>query len=189
MIEPLKAGCSLAEAQQWFASLPSLGAVEVGKVYKVPCAMSLAGTPHTNYYPLLGPMHSDEALGIAGIHMHFDFRFFTDAQLKFLLGGRPELVELPVYPLENALNYGAVYRAQTCYRKKVPIAKSLGQRLIDKHHANSAALRDSERNLRSLKCGRCPHKQYSYQAEDVVAGELHCPLHGFRFNMQTGKPL
>lgn len=188
MIPPLPAGCSIAEVQQWLANVPSLGVVEVGKVYKVPCEMALV-RGQANYYPLLGPVHSDEALGVTQLHMHFDFRFFTEPHLKLLLGGKPELVELPVYPLENAAAYGMLYSPATCYRIKAPISKALGQRLLDKHHAYSDVLRDSERNLRSIKCGRCPHKQYAFQAEDVVAGELHCPLHGFRFNMQTGKTL
>lgn len=36
---------------------------------------------------------------------------------------------------------------------------------------------------------RCPHQEYSLEAADIDQGQIVCPIHRYRFDLESGRPV
>ncbi len=52
--------------------------------------------------------------------------------------------------------------------------------------AGHSLLLIQEEGRRYLLLNQCPHQQAALDKGSILQGEIRCPLHGMRFNLETG---
>lgn len=70
------------------SDLVSIQPYEVGKVYRVPMVLCSFLSERQSWWPILGPYHEDnEIIHFPDWHVHYDYRFLTDRQVRLLGSG------------------------------------------------------------------------------------------------------
>lgn len=160
--------------------------LEIGKIYLVPTVYGPMGL-RMDYWPVLGPMHEDkEVIGFPLSHYHYDFRFFNSDQwayaLRYTRGGA-----LHGAVMCHNLNYpeakpGPItFRRRKCQRKypEFPFGKAERGWLPELREKYQASI---------MKDLTCPHKGASLRGLPIdEAGCITCPLHGLKWNVESGK--
>lgn len=159
----------------------------IGKFYSVPTVHGLFGYKWDDW-PVLGPAHDDqEIIGFPYVHYHYDFRFFNADQWAFALrytGGTPNKMVMSHNPDCPETKLGAIaFRRRKCAREypRFPLPTYKGKwgwlpALIEKY--KDAVVKD----------WICPHRGASLRGLPVdEAGCVTCPLHGLRWNIETGQ--
>lgn len=168
-----------------------------GLQYDVPCMRGQSG----EFWPVIPLIHDDLEIGFPHIHVHFDFRFFYEFELRWFreetLGGPREKFsyikllkrqgggERPDdFPLEVRIE------SRYCRRNNgIPHDRLCG--FVKEGIENF--LQDEEKNKKHLEAGVCPHKGHKFASDSIRGCKgheiLHCPLHGLKFQMKTGKLL
>lgn len=170
----------------------------IGKRYKVPCVWAQWGSSKFAWLPVLGPKHDDaDIIGFEPQHYHIDARFLAprayDARTERHYRGSLGITGVPIHePYPNRTNRHAyniagiappVLRWRT-YWREWPIAEFIEATLrprgwMTKLEAAYACAR--------LKGMICPHRGADLSSMPVVDGKVTCPLHGLRWNVETGE--
>lgn len=160
--------------------------LEIGKFYSVPTVFGLFGYKY-DHWPVLGPMHDDkEVIGFPYVHYHYDFRFFNISQwdfaLRYTMGGPPHGMVMSYNPELTGTKPGPIiFRRRKCQREYPEFPSEI---------ASSGWLPKLQEKYRdaTLKDWTCPHKGASLRGLPIdEAGCVTCPLHGLRWNIETGK--
>lgn len=144
------------------------------------------------FLPVIPTVHEDSELSFPFLHVHYDFRFFYEFEMREISGegfasrDRFSLVRIlrEISPAEIK------FETRYCFRKPgVPSDSLCGFA----HKGNEQNLQDLDSNKRHLEAGVCPHKGHRFSKESVCgrAGHevLHCPFHGLKFQMKSGRLL
>ncbi len=180
----------------------------IGLQYEVPCVDRTFLSPvyRTNelgeslrekneysvFLPIIPTVHDDVELGFPFLHVHYDFRFFYEFEMReisqegFESRDRFSLVRIlrKISPAEIK------FENRYCFRKPgVPPDNLCGFA----HKGNELNLQDLNSNKKHLDAGVCPHKGHRFSKASVCGKKghevLHCPLHGLKFKMSSGKLL
>ncbi len=161
--------------------------LEIGKFYLVPTVYGPLGF-RLDYWPVLGPMHDDiEVIGFPLSHYHYDFRFFNSDQwaclLRYTRYGSPNGAVMYHNPDNPETKPGPIiFRRRKCQREypDFPFVRAEGGWLPKLREKYKAAI---------MKDFTCPHKGASLRGLpiDGAAGCVTCPLHGLRWNIETGE--
>ncbi len=178
---------------------------EIGEVYGVPCVVGRLGN-----LPIIPLVHEDKEIGFPYLHIHYDFRFFYDLELREFYestligkskGAKFSAVQVLNYKknddFSNSRTPGEdkttkfIIEKRRCFRKPGIPDDSLCKFSFKSH---SKALLNNESNKKLLDAGICPHKFHKFSKSSVTgkgkSGQtFHCPLHGLKFQMTTGKML
>ena len=168
----------------------------MGRFYLVRCVL------HTGYkvwYPVLGPVHSDpEILGKGDApHVHFDFRFMSDAMLDDHFHGDPEtnptILGQIFVKLDPKLGAGQfAVKRRRCYRSKLPTVPTERTNPVTKQKRPISATLVAERACSGLSMNTwtmvCPHRGVPLGSQPIDAGGcVTCPGHGIRWHATTGE--
>ena len=157
--------------------IESASSVEVGRLYNVPCI----GWDFGRFVPVLSaPAHADPDLGVEALHLHYDLRFLTEAEIAgvvHLLSTR-KLVRSGISRESAAMV--VVHRARevvradrVCLREMPAFPSALApwyDRLV-KAYVGKKWVGD---------CRACPHRGTSLLGLPEVDGVVECPAHGLR---------
>ncbi len=159
--------------------------IELGKFYSVPTVFGLFGYKW-DHWPVLGQMHNDiEIIGFPFVHYHYDFRFFNAAQWVFALQytmDKPNAMVMSYDPIipETKLN-PVIFRRRKYYRE-YPEFPSVNGRPVSWLPRLAEKYKDA-----IMKDLICPHKGASLRGLPIDgAGCITCPLHGLKWNIETG---
>ena len=156
---------------------------EVGKFYMVPCVHgNLFWLDKVAWWPVMGPFHEDrEYIGFADRHYHLDMRFLQTRAYRQLSAD------------DRGREFAIVLHEHHSYSLSEPVLRRMKckRRMPDYPHWRVPWLRQLERAYADtpLKPGRvCPHKgaNLSTMTPDK-SGCVTCPLHGLRWNAETGR--
>lgn len=165
---------------------------EVGKFYDVQCVYARLHSDIA-WWPVLGEAHRDsEIIGFDPLHYHVDWRFVSrrlhQRLVEFTLRGAIEEYAVPLMLMPDP--GWRVRRIEECFGElkhrhmrlkckrqfsPYPHGRAPWMARMSEHHAGSC-----------LKRNVCPHRGYDLSREPVVDGIVTCPLHGLRFNVDTG---
>lgn len=190
------------------SNLPYIRDAKVGTEYEVPCVENKG-----DFLPIIPLAHDDKEIGFPYFHVHYDFRFFNDAEIRkfnknnyliessqskgskfsFVKTLRGKISDDFINSREPADDIATKFRIEKriCFRDPGVLKDSLCQFVSS---GNIKNLDDKERNKKFLDAGICPHKFHKFSDSSVKGGDghnkvLHCPLHGLKFQMKTGKLL
>lgn len=175
----------------------------VGKFYMVPAIlMERFNGQGELWWPITGPMHTDaDHFNFPWPHYHVDARFLTTRHVRgsaYDMGSRftqcPYEAHLaaPVHAKYAQTNRNPPFpeppkpelRRMRCARTGTgyPYGTSDAVQGLRKDHAGDTARRNAEGHL------ICPHRGARLdQLVPDAEGVITCPLHGLRFNADTGK--
>ena len=163
-------------------------AYEIGAIVDVPC-IRWKWHDRFDWWPVLGPMHEDsKIIGFRWDHYHVDHRFLTVKQFAATVlytryRGMAPTFSQPIHQMREEENLHTVGWPQlpTIKRKRClrawpsyPTSTPWMRRLED--HYECAR----------MKKGLCPHQGAPLAGLEVVDGVVTCPLHGLRWNVETG---
>lgn len=167
-----------------------LGAAEehayvVGKLYTVPCVFC-----YGQWWPLLGPAHTDESLGIYIENWHLDARFISD-RLALRAGDGEVAAAYGCSPIQARMGVGQntwfdnkpaeiVLRRRRCVRE-TPVFPSLKMTALQAR--DFASMEMSYRD--AVLCKVCPHRGIPTEAMPIVDGVRVCPGHGLRWDAMS----
>lgn len=190
------------------SNLPYIRDAKVGAEYEVPCVENKG-----DFLPIIPLAHDDKEIGFNFLHVHYDFRFFSDSDLNrfsktsYLKNSRRSkntkfsfvrvLDWQDHHDFVSSRNPNDVVEIKfkierrICFRDSGVPTDSLCQ---INQIGNGKNLADRNLNKRCLDSGICPHKFHKFSDSSVKGREghnkvLHCPLHGLKFQMTTGKLL
>lgn len=160
--------------------------LQIGKFYSVPTVYGLFGYKY-DVWPVLGPMHDDkEVIGFPYVHYHYDFRFFNSEQWAWAvrysnnIPGGEVMSDNPTFPDTKP---GPVIFSRRKYQRaypKFPLP-------INGKWFWLPALQEKYKDA-IMKDLTCPHKGASLRGLPVdKAGCVTCPLHGLKWNVETGQ--
>lgn len=149
----------------------------VGFRYRVPVAYNMEDL---FCWPVHPTPHTDVELQFPHPHIHFDFRFFNQTHYKKFYAGRSHSRVMLLR--DDFTRIGT--RDWLCYRADSGVPTD--EQCAFTHEFNFANLDTPNINLKALNCGRCPHKGHRFDSGSVRSGILHCPLHGLKFDTETG---
>ena len=161
----------------------------IGLSYMVPCLRN----PITGeFWPVIPLVHDDREIGADFLHVHYDFRFFYDFELKEFnkncIYGKERHRYVVALNNENSTLF--IIENRLCVREPgIPQDNfcSTGYEVF------KSILEDNDKNKEILDCGRCPHKGHKFSSQSIKGtgshAVLHCPLHGMKFKMRNGKLL
>jgi hypothetical protein len=170
------------------------GELVVGRFYMVPTVYGPL-VSRMGIWPVLGPKHEDsEIIDFKWEHYHYDWRFFSqkdyeyicrqlgrDTPFGYVMSERPDITRAPVEIRELR---PVIYRRRKCQRLMPEFPRSLA---FAKKAAWLPKLEAAYRDQR-LKPGLiCPHRGASLRGLPVTDNCVVCPLHGLRWNIETGK--
>ena len=173
----------------------------VGKFYMVPAILMMRFSwTKEQWWPVTGPLHTDaDPFNFPWPHYHIDARFLTTRHAQVYLGGNrftecpyEAHLSVPVSALSSIQNRNPPYidppepqlRRMRCARTGTgyPYDISGAVQGLRKDYAGDAARRNAEGHL------ICPHRGARLdQLVPDAEGVITCPLHGLRFNADTGK--
>ena len=161
--------------------------LEIGRFYLVPTVYGPLDF-RMDYWPVLGPMHDDkEVIGFPLSHYHYDFRFFNADQWAYVLrytgGGVVHGVVMCDNPDSETKPGPIIFRRRKCQREypEFPFKRAESGWLPKLREKYEAVI---------MKDLTCPHKGASLRGLAVSeAGCVTCPLHGLRWNIETGELL
>lgn len=171
---------------------------QVGSYYEIKCVHG-ALYDDIQWWPVMGEAHRDkEIIGFPDLHYHIDWRFvsartyhrhvasdFYRSESKAAFG-----VPLMLMPekrdgyFRRPRQFGDVPGEIETRRRRLKCKRSLPPY---PHGAAPWMARLSEHHAAAcLKHRVCPHRGYDLSREPVVDGVVTCPLHGLRWNVETG---
>lgn len=153
----------------------------IGRYYLVPCVLMPDKNGAADLMPIFGDSHDDREIGATFEHWHFDFRFFSQRQLR--RHGRP----LYAMVAKVEFSIGRTVRRLKC-KRQFPEWPGLDERR-EWGTTGEAFLRRVQSLCAGRKlCGmRCPHKGFDLSSIPAdEKGIVTCPGHGLRFNLKTG---
>lgn len=144
--------------------------VEVGKYYKVLCAV-MDGYK-CKYWPVIGPIHKDQQLGVDVTHIHHDGRFVKNGTIYPVHNG----ITNSIINLDGASAFtGFTVKRMKCLRLKTGIKPPEGiNELTGKPHAEKYWNWYKTMVGKSCKGKKCPHLGTTMHKR---GGKLVCPLH------------
>lgn len=199
---------TLKEAILKVSGLPYVRDAKIGDEYEVPCISGLG-----SFLPIIPLVHDDKEIGFNYFHVHYDFRFFSELDLSrfsknlYLKNSQHSVATkfsyVRILDGQNHSDFASSRRPtdsietefriekRVCFREPgVPTDNLCRTNKI----GNGKNLADRDLNKKCLDSGICPHKHHKF-SESSVKGRsghnrvLHCPLHGLKFQMTTGKLL
>lgn len=165
---------------------------EVGKFYNVPCVLGEWGNRSKRaWWPVMGSQHEDkDIIGFPHQHYHIDWRFVARPQTDWFQAAVSALADNPL-----AYNYNLPLMTWHLNEHGLP-APVLRRRKCQRPHALPWDLRritwmpKLEAAYKGCKLAKghiCPHRGFDLSHEPVVNGVVTCPLHGLRWNIETGE--
>ncbi len=136
-------------------------------------------------YPLV---HNDSEIGFNYWHVHFDFRFFHESEIRFFRdkGDRHKFVLI----LQPEMKLEFVERSPL---RRASIPSDVLACGIAAHTEIQDKLRVRNKNKKLIDKNICPHKGHKFDSSCIRGhGDkrvLHCPLHGLKFLVQDGRLL
>lgn len=175
---------------------PATKPYEVGKFYAVQCVHG-AFYREIGWWPVMGEAHRDiEIVNFPWLHYHIDWRFVNERTYRryVSLDPRGEAAGAFATPLmlmpEDDKPFSRVRRMEDAaseIRARPQRLKCKRQLPSYPHGAAPWMARLSEHYEGAcLKRNVCPHRGYDLSREPVVDGVVTCPLHGLRWNVETG---
>jgi hypothetical protein len=158
------------------------GELEIGKFYQVPTVRGVLFYQSADW-PVLGPMHEDkEIINFPAIHYHLDFRFFNQDQYAWVKRATNDIPQkFVLHEQPNAEKLGPViFRRRKCQREypDFPLKDHRGWLFNLRQKYKKEVMTDLI----------CPHRGASLRGLPVdEAGCVTCPLHGLRWNLETGR--
>lgn len=168
-----------------------------GKFYLVP-TLQYEWHGMTGVWPVLGPKHEDrEIINFPHAHYHLDGRFLTKRQRDFAAWGVYTFeVQMAGKPIMQGAGMpelpSVVYRRRKCWTPRVKYVTETTYDLDRRERTHWIYdLREAfqGRHLIKSACGVvCPHRGAHLGSIPPDAhGVITCPLHGLRFNANTGE--
>jgi len=160
---------------------------EIGKIYEVPCFVYFDRWYGKASLPIYNHQHNDSEIDVSHNHYHVDFRFIKE---------NPKFIR-KIYKENNnkfALFTLPINRCETNYEIKKFPRMYYGNRDFGYYH-NIQNLERPTRSVTSIgmKYNKqndiCPHKGFSLKDVPVINGCKTCPLHLFKWHIETGKPV
>lgn len=154
--------------------------LEIGKFYQVPTVYGVLFYQWADW-PVIGPMHEDkEIINFPAIHYHLDFRFFTQGQWGWVR----RVFSVPqsgVLHEQNGVKLGpVVFRRRKCQREYPAFP-------LKDHQTWLFELRQKYKKT-VMTDWTCPHRGASLRGMPIdEAGCVTCPLHGLRWDLESGK--
>ena len=163
---------------------------QVGKYYLVQCVRThLGGRSATDWLPILGPKHDDNALiHFPWVHWHLDFRFISSRLLNRLFTNptqpqRDQRFDLTVIQVASSVLEGPMLRRLKC------------KRLMPTFPWDSPTWESVLRRLENVYEGCCfkparpicPHQGIPLCGLPSEDGVVVCPGHGLSWDLRTGK--
>ena len=135
----------------------------IGLSYMVPCLRNFI---NGEFWPILPLVHDDREIGADFLHVHYDFRFFYDFELKEfednLIHGKDR--HRHVIALNNKSSFFYTVENRHCMREPgIPKDNfcSTGYEVF------KSILEDDAKNKEILDCGRCPHKGHKFSSQSI----------------------
>ena len=161
---------------------------EIGRSYKVRCVRAQVCGRRT-IWPVMGPWHEDkEFIGFNDHHFHIDPRFLSDGDFEFLALKSHGILGVVVTDIEETRGY---------YRRSAYPVVDLGLRIrrcrrpmLEYPRARAHWIRSLEAAFESAEVREsliCPHRGAPLQGLPVREGCVTCPLHGLRWDCETGR--
>lgn len=172
---------------------------KIGNYYDIKCVHG-ALYDDIQWWPVMGEAHRDqEIIGFPDLHYHIDWRFVSARTYHRHVGS-------DIYRGESKAAFGLIlmllpenrkgyfYRARKfddapgeiearrrrlkCKRDLPPYPHAIAPWMerLSRHHATAC-----------LRHRVCPHRGYDLSREPVIDGIVTCPLHGLRWNVETGE--
>ena len=161
--------------------------VQVGKYYKVVCAILLSpDSGRIDYIPVIGAIHNDKQFGVEYDHIHVDGRFMSDSVDYRVKSGRSNMiidVNKDMAHATSSVFYGLCVKRRKCRYENGginPPAKGLTFTFGSKLYWNWY---DSYIG-KSCKGKKCPHLGTKMQEKE---GKLFCPLHNLEGCIKSEK--
>ncbi len=147
----------------------------VGETYLVPCIIPIG---RVEWWPTLGGVHADPELGVPSDHQHYDVRFLSERQIRVLardchVPDRDALFAAGRCAVKAGYITDRLYRPKRCLRE------------LHEQGYFGAAL-EARYAGETLLDGICPHRGANLRSVPVVDGCKTCPLHGLRWDAETG---
>lgn len=168
----------------------------VGQIYLVPTVRYVYFDILADW-PVIGPKHNDtEILDFPWPHYHVDARFVPASLERRIVDPDSYLnVNLDAVVGHAPLRRRTDFRRDEIEPHPQPVLRPRQCRRADTRYqwgdrAPIQRLRAAFWNKRLVDtpCGRvCPHKGAPVDSLVPVAGVITCPLHGLRFNAETGE--
>lgn len=154
----------------------------IGKMYSVPCVENPPWKNAGRWLPILGPLHEDaEIVKFEYRHYHIDWRFVSKSFFTTSTWGLP-----PRSPLGRVLSpdlipgfaYQIINRRMKC------------KRTMPEFPVTAPWLSELEQEFESARLGPnliCPHRGMPINGCPIKDGNVVCPGHGLRWNIETGE--
>ena len=169
---------------------------KIGQFYQVPC-VRWQYCDHYSAWPVLGPRHEDgKLIGFSDEHYHVDFRFLSSGQRRVV--DRWSVVSrisgVFKYPIHRLRKYGSEELLVMPFASiDPPTEPEIHRRRCNYAYPEyprgiahfSKRLEDAYA-CASMKAGKCPHQGAPLDGLEVSDGVVTCPLHGLRWNVETG---
>ncbi|MET3461250.1 Rieske (2Fe-2S) protein [Variovorax atrisoli] len=165
----------------------------VGHWYHVPCVFfPYLGYP-AQWWPVIGPRHTDERIiGFSDEHFHVDIRFVTKVQRRIMdaycehrRDGVHTVFASPIAQRYQWSDFGPPHipaEVPTIKRKQCkfvfPDYTAIGRWHQPLEDAYECA---------KMTNGICPHQGAPLYGLEVRDGVVTCPLHGLRWSLSTGE--
>lgn len=157
----------------------------VGRHYLVPCIID---GPLGSWRPIIGTPHDDiEHFGFKRVHYHYDWRFLDDTECLVIANcfdmdpARLGDLMAAVAPTESPVKLKRLkcLRRMPTFGLPFPSIKAENRwAKFERHYA--------EQHL--ALCLRCPHRGAPLaNLPKDEGGNVVCPMHGLKWNLETGK--
>lgn len=161
--------------------------VLVGAQYWVPgIEASLWAGAQSRWWPVLGqPHHDGDYIKARGRHFHFDVRFLPDDLFPLSVNGGQAKVVTPQDMMVKIKVCGVtphpiIWQEAACYRQMPDFPSWLAPWACD--------LAAGYKDATVLEGNLCPHQRFCLNGlPQDAAGNVTCPGHGLRWNLQTGR--
>lgn len=151
----------------------------IGEHYSVKCLVerNLYDTKEI-IYPVIDHLHNDKENGQLEPHYHIDYRFIKVDEGGYPINNHTKHVFAP-----DSLRIFPTKDMQFCHII-LPLIR------IEQLHITPASLvSNSKLKHNCIWKGKCPHRGYDLINTNAVDGVIKCPLHGLRFEAETGELL
>lgn len=165
----------------------------IGQWYEVPCVFfPYLGYP-SQWWPVLGPRHSDaRIIGFADEHFHVDIRFVTKAQRRIMdaycehrRDGVHTVFASPISQRRQWSDFDGpphIPAEEPTIKRKQCKSVFPDYTAIGRWHQ---PLEDAYECAKMVN-GICPHQGAPLEGLEVRDGVVTCPLHGLRWSVDTG---
>jgi len=165
-------------------------APRIGWLYQVQCVFCDYAGAGEQWWPILGPLHDDlDYFKIEKSHYHFDARFLTARQMRYLCKGYP-CESASLIALCNNWDKGPAEKLRRCYREMPTHPLSIASRWDGRtvHNSGLPAMEKAYKSHRlNVEHPVCPHRGFRLCGLPQTDGVVVCPGHGLAWNLNTGR--